>query len=129
MKAMNEELGQIEKNKTWKLVPRPLNKNAIGAKWVFRNKIDEAGKITINKARLVCKGYAQVEGIDYGETFSPVARMESISMILAYVSSKHIKFYQTDVKSAFLNGDLEEEVYMEQQMVFRYKKENNMFTG
>ena len=66
MKAMNEELSQIENNKTWELVPRPLNKNVIGAKWVFRNKMDEAGKITRNKARLVCKGYAQVEGIDFG---------------------------------------------------------------
>jgi hypothetical protein len=113
MKAMNEELSQIEKNKTWELVPRPLNKNVIGAKWVFRNKMDEAGKITRKKARLVCKGYAQVEGIDFGETFAPVARMESIRLILDYVSSKHIKVYQMDVKSTFLNGDLEEEVYME----------------
>ena len=73
----------------------------------------EASKITRNKARLVCKGYAQVHRIDFGETFSPVARMESIRLILAYVSSKHIEFYQMDEKSTFLNGDLEEEVYME----------------
>jgi hypothetical protein len=118
MKAMNEELSQIENNKTWELVPRPLNKNVMGAKWVFRNKMDEAGKITRNKARLVCKGYAQVEGIDFGETFSLVARMESITLILAYANSKHIKVYQMDVKSAFLNGDLEEEVYMEQPYGF-----------
>jgi hypothetical protein len=114
MKAMNEELSQIEKNKTWELVPRPLNKNVIWAKWVFRNKMDEASKITRNKARLVCKGYAKVEGIDYGETFAPISRMESIRLILTYASSKHIKVYQMDVKSTFLNGDLEEEVYMEQ---------------
>jgi hypothetical protein len=98
----------------------------------FRNKMDEAGKITRNKARLVCKGYAQVEGIDFGKTFSPVARMESVRLILAYASSKHIKFYQMDVKSTFLNGDLEEKVYMEQpygfqvqeveQYVYRLKK-------
>jgi hypothetical protein len=113
MKGMNEEHSQIEKNKTWELVPRPLNKNVIEAKWVFRNKMDEAGKITRNKARLVCKGYAQVKGIDFGETFSPVARRESIRLILGYASSKHIKVYQIDVNSAFLNGDLEEEVYME----------------
>ena len=96
------------------LVPRPLNKNVIGAKWFFRNKLDEAGNIIRNKARLVCKGYAQVEGIDYGETYGPIARMESIRLILAYASSKNIKVYQMDVKSAFLNGELEEEVYMEQ---------------
>jgi hypothetical protein len=64
MKEMKEEISQIEKNKTWELVPRPLNKNVIGAKWVFRNNMDEVGKGTRNKARLVCKGYAQVEGID-----------------------------------------------------------------
>ena len=80
MKEMKEEISQIEKNKTWELVPRPLNKNVIGAKWVFRNKLDEAGNITRNKAKLVCKGYAQVEGVDYGETYVPVARMESISV-------------------------------------------------
>jgi hypothetical protein len=131
MKEMNEELSQIEKNKTWELVPRPLNKNVIGAKWFFKNKMDE-GKITRNKAILVCKGYAQVEGIDFGETFAPDARMESIRLILAYASSKYIKVYQMDVKSTFLNGDLEEEVYMEQpdglqvqveeQYVYRLKK-------
>jgi hypothetical protein len=110
---MKEEISQIEKNKTWELVPRPLNNNVIGAKWVFRNKTDEARQVTRNKARLVCKGYTQVEGIDYGETFSPVARMESIRMVLAYPNSKNIKFYQMDVKYIFLNGDLEEEVYME----------------
>jgi hypothetical protein len=125
MKAMNEELSQIEKNKTWELVPRPLNKNVIGAKWVFRNKMDEAGKITRNKARLVCKGYAQVEGIYFGETFSPVARMESIRLILACASSKHIKVYQMDVKSTFLNGDLEEEVYMEQPDGFQVQEEEH----
>ena len=72
---MKEELSQIEKNETWELVPRPINKNVIGAKWVFRNKLDEAGKVTQNKTRLVCECYAQVEGIDYGETYAHVARI------------------------------------------------------
>ena len=108
MKAMKEEISQIEKNKTWELVPRRLNKNVIGAKWVFRNKLDEAGNITRNKARLVCREYAQEEVIDYGETYALVARMESIRLILAYSSSKHINVYQMDVKYAFLNGELEE---------------------
>ena len=129
MKAMNEELSQIEKNKTWELVPRPLNKNVIGDKWVFRNKMNEAGKITRNKARLVCKGYAQVEGIYFGETFALVARMESIRLILAYASSKHIKVYQMDVKSAFLNGDLEEEVYMEQLDGFQVQEAEKYVYG
>ena len=81
--------------------------------------MDEEGNITRNKSRLVCKGYAQVEGIDYGETYAPIARMEPIRLILAYVRSKNIKVYQMDVKYAFLNGELEEEVYMEQPNGFR----------
>jgi len=89
-------------------VPRPKNKNVIGSKWVFRNKINESGEVTRNKARLVCKDYAQVEGIDYGETFAPVAKMESIRLLLSYACSKNIKVYQMDIKSAFLNGELEE---------------------
>ena len=85
----------------------------IGTKWVFRNKLDENGEITRNKARLVCKGYAQEEGIDYGEKISPVARMEGVRNLLAYVAYKGFKVYQMDVKSIFLNGILEEEVYIE----------------
>ena len=113
-KAMVEEIEQIEKNKTWSLVPRLDDKNVIGTKWVFRNKLDENGEITRKKDRLVCKGYAQEEGIDYEETFSPVARMEGVRTLLAYVAYKGFKVYQMDVKSIFLNGILEEEVYIEQ---------------
>ena len=115
---MKEELSQIEKNETWELVPRPINKNVIGAKWVFKNKLDEAGKVTRNKVRLVCEGYAQVDGIYY----ALVARMEAIKLILAYACSKQIKVYQMDVKLAFLNGELEEYVYMEQPEGFKLSK-------
>ena len=101
---MNEELDQIEKNDTWEFVPRPRYKNVIGTKWVFRNKLNEDGQITRNKARLVCKGYAQIEGIDFEETFSPVARMEAICLILFYEFFKNVKLYHMDVKSIFLNG-------------------------
>jgi hypothetical protein len=111
---MDEELDQIEKNNTWELVPRPKNKNVIGTKWVFRNKLNEYGQVTRNKTRLVCKGYAQIEIIDFEETFAPVARMEAICLLLAYACSKNVNVYQKDVKSAFLNGELEEEVYIEQ---------------
>ena len=111
---MNEELDQTEKNNTWELVPQPKDKNVIGTKWVFRNKLNEDGQVTRNKARLVFKGYAQVEGIDFNETFAPVARMEAIWMCLAYACSRKIKVYQMDVKSTFLNGESEEEVYIEQ---------------
>jgi hypothetical protein len=112
-KAMDEELDQIEKNDTWELVPRPKDKNVIDTKWVYMNKLNEYGQVTRNKARLVCKGYAQVEGIDFEETFSPVARMEAIRLLLAYACSINIEVYQMDVKSYFLNGEPEEEVYIE----------------
>ena len=108
---MNEELEQIEKNNTWELVPRPNDKNVIGTKWIFKNKLNENGDVIRNKAILVYKGYAQQEGIDFEETFSPVARLEAIRMFLALSSFQKFKVYQMDVKSAFLNGDLEEEVY------------------
>ena len=80
---------------------------------MFRNKLDENGEITRNKARLVCKGYAREEGIDYGETFSPIARLEGVRILLAYAAYKGFKVYQMDVTSALLNGILEEEVYIE----------------
>ena len=112
-KATKEEIDQIKKNKTWSLVPRPVDKNVIGTKWVFKNKLDENGEITRNKARLVCKGYAQEEGLDYGETFTPIARMEGVRTLLVYAAYKSLKVYQMDVKSSFLNGILEEEVCIE----------------
>jgi hypothetical protein len=114
LKSMNEELDQIEKNNTWELVPRLVDKNVIGSKWVFKNKMNEQGQILKIKARLVCKGCAQVEGQYFDETFAPMARLEAIRMFLAYACHKNFKLYQMDVKSAFLNGDLEEEVYIEQ---------------
>jgi hypothetical protein len=79
----------------------------IDTKWVFRNKLNEDGQVTRNKSRLVCKGYAQIEGIDFEETFSLVSIMESIWLLLAYACSKNVKVYQMDIKSAFLNGEHE----------------------
>jgi hypothetical protein len=114
VKAMNDELDQIEKNNTWEMVHRPEGKNIIGSKWIFKNKLNEQGQVVRNKARLVCKGYAQIEGLDFDETFAPVARLEAIRIFLAYACHKRFKVYQMDVKSVFLNGDLNEEVYMEQ---------------
>ena len=127
IKAMEEELIQIEKNDTQELVPRPKDKNVIGTKWVFKNKLDENGQVTRNKARIVCKGYAQIEGIDFEETFAPMARMEAIKTILAYACSKQIKVYQMDVKSTFLNGKLEEEVYIEQPEGFLLSEHGYFF--
>ncbi|XP_058732808.1 uncharacterized mitochondrial protein AtMg00820-like [Vicia villosa] len=102
--AMQEELNQFERNDVWELVPNPGNKRIIGTKWVFKNKMDENGIITRNKARLVAQGYNQEEGIDFEETFAPVARLEAIRLLLAYACSLDFELFQMDVKSAFLNG-------------------------
>ncbi|KAK6158950.1 hypothetical protein DH2020_006264 [Rehmannia glutinosa] len=118
---MKEELNQFERNKVWELVQRSTHQNVIGTKWVFRNKMNEEGSIVRNKARLVAKGYCQEEGIDFDETFAPVARLEAIRMFLAYAAHKNFTVYQMDVKSAFLNGLLEEEVYVEQHPGFEQK--------
>jgi hypothetical protein len=111
---MNEELDEIDKNDTWELVPIPNNKNVIRTKWISRNKLNEYGQVIRNKSRLVCKVYAQIEGIDFEETFSPVSRIEAIRFLLSYACSKNVKVYQMDANSSFLNGELEEEVYIEQ---------------
>ena len=81
--AMHEELAQFERNRVWKLVPRPYHTNVIGTKWIFKNKTDEFGQVIWNKARLVAQGYTQVNGIDFDETFAPVTRLESIRLLLA----------------------------------------------
>jgi hypothetical protein len=104
------------------LVPRTKDKNLIDTKWVYRNKLNEYGQVTRNTTRLVCKGYAQVEGIDFEETFASIARMEAIRLLLDYAWSKNIKVYHMDVKSTFLNGELDEEVYIEQLEGFQLSK-------
>ena len=90
----------------------------IGTKWIFKNKLDEHGTVIRNKSRLVAQGYTQVEGINFDETFAPVARLESIRILLAIASHLNFKLYQMDIKSAFLNGILQEEVYVEQPKGF-----------
>jgi hypothetical protein len=110
--AMDEELNNFKRNEVWELVPRP-KQNMIITKWVFRNKQDEFGVITKNNARLVGKGYTQVEGLDFGETYAPIARLESIRILLAYATHHDFKLHQMDEKSALLNGPLQEEVYVD----------------
>ncbi|GKB35918.1 retrovirus-related pol polyprotein from transposon TNT 1-94 [Tanacetum coccineum] len=112
--SMQEELSQFIANDFWELVPQPKNMTIIGTKWVFRNKLDENGIVSRNKARLVAQGYNQQEGIDYDETYAPVARLESIRILLAYACALDFKLFQMDVKSAFLNGFINEEVYVAQ---------------
>ncbi|GKE42771.1 retrovirus-related pol polyprotein from transposon TNT 1-94, partial [Tanacetum coccineum] len=110
------------RNKVWILVPLPNGKIDIGSKWVYRNKKDEHDTTTKNKARLVAQGYSQEEGIDYDETFAPVARMEAIGIFFSFATYMSFKVYQMDVKSAFLNGKLKEEVYVKQPPGFESSK-------
>nr|GEU49592.1 putative ribonuclease H-like domain-containing protein [Tanacetum cinerariifolium] len=112
IEAMQEELLQFKMHKVWILVDLPHRKRAIGTKWVFRNKKYERGTVVRNKVRLVAQGHVQEEGIDYEEVFAPVARIESIKLFLAYASFMGFMVYQMDVKSAFLYGTIEEEVYV-----------------
>ncbi|GJW81778.1 putative ribonuclease H-like domain-containing protein [Tanacetum coccineum] len=112
IEAMQEELLQFKLQEVWTLVDLPNGKRVIGSKWVFKNKKDERGIMIRNKARLVAQGYTQEERIDYDEVFAPVARIEAIRLFLAYASFKDFVVYQMDVKSAFLYGKIEEEVYV-----------------
>jgi hypothetical protein len=116
--AIQEELNNFKRNEVWSLVKRP-KQNIVGTKWVFLNKQDEHGVVTKNKARLVAKGYSQVEDLDFDETFAHVARLQSIRMLLAYATHHGFKLYQMDVKNAFLNGPIKEEVYVEQPPGFK----------
>jgi hypothetical protein len=115
---MLEELINFKRNEVWSLVPCP-KQNIVGTKWVFCNKQDEYGVVTRNKARLVAKGYAQVIGLYFEENFAPLARLESIRILLAYVAHHSFKLYQMDMKSPFLNGPIKEEVYVEQPLASR----------
>jgi hypothetical protein len=112
------------RNEVWHLVPHP-NQNVVGTKWVFRNKQDEHGVVTRNKTLLVAKGYSQVEGLDFDETYAPVARLESIRILLAYATYHGFKLYQMDVKSALFNGPIKEDVYVEQPPDFDDSKYPN----
>ncbi|KAG7599301.1 Integrase catalytic core [Arabidopsis suecica] len=114
IEAMREELRMIEKNKTWQVVARPKDKNVISVKWIFRLKTDASGEAIKHKARLVARGFTQEYGVDYLETFAPVSRYDTIRIVMAIAVQQGWKLFQMDVKSAFLNGDLEEEVYIEQ---------------
>ena len=113
-RAMDEELGAIQDNKTWKLVNLPNGHKAIGLKWVYKIKKDAEGNLVKHKARLVAKGYVQEQGVDFEEVFAPVARMESVRLLIALAAKESWRLHHMDVKSAFLNGELEEEVYVKQ---------------
>jgi len=96
--AMHEELNNFKRNQVWELVERPSDHNVIGTRWVFRNKQDQDGLVVRNKARLVAQGYSQVEGLDFGEIYAPVARLEATRILLACACAYNINLYQMDVK-------------------------------
>ncbi|GJZ59379.1 retrovirus-related pol polyprotein from transposon TNT 1-94 [Tanacetum coccineum] len=115
---MQEELNEFERLKVWELVPRPDKVMVITLKWIYKLKLDELGGILKNKARLVARGYRQEKGIDFEESFALVARIETIRIFPAFVGHKNMIVYQIDVKMAFLNGILREEVYTASWMDF-----------
>jgi Reverse transcriptase (RNA-dependent DNA polymerase) len=124
--AANAEMQSIRDNQTWTLAPLPVGRTAIGCKWVFKVKLKSDGTVDRYKARLVAKGYSQQEGIDFSETFAPVARFSSIRILLALGAHYDWEIHQMDVKTAFLNGELEEEIYMEQPEGFIEKGKENL---
>ncbi|GJU57057.1 retrovirus-related pol polyprotein from transposon TNT 1-94 [Tanacetum coccineum] len=112
--AMQEEIHEFDWLQVWELVPKPDCVMVIALKWIYKVKLNEYGDVLKNKARLVAKGYRQEEGIDFEESFAPVARIEAIRIFIANAASKNMIIYQMDVKTAFLNGELKEEVYVSQ---------------
>ncbi|KAI3501210.1 hypothetical protein L1887_29073 [Cichorium endivia] len=118
VEAMKAEISSIEKNHTWELVDPPAGIRPIGVKWVYKTKINELGNVDKYKARLVVKGYAQREGVDYNEVFAPVARWDTIRTLISVAAQRNWLVYQLDVKSAFLNGELKEVVHVTQPQGF-----------
>jgi hypothetical protein len=112
--AMVDEMAALHSNGTWDLVPLPDGKTIVGYRWVYSVKVGPNGKIDRLKARLVAKGYTQIFGLDYGDTFSPVAKIASVRLFLAIAAIHQWPLHQLDIKNAFLHGELQEEVYMAQ---------------
>jgi len=121
--AIDNEIKSIEKNQTWTFTELPVGAKRIGVKWVYKTKNNEHGKIDKYKVRLVAKGYSQKHGVNYTEVFAPVARMDTVRMIIALAAHKNWRIFQLDVKSAFLHGQLSEDVYVEHPR--GYEKENS----
>ncbi|RDY12354.1 hypothetical protein CR513_02868, partial [Mucuna pruriens] len=125
LKVMKEEINSIEKNQTWELVDPPSNKKPIALKWVYKVKVNPRGEVVKNKAKFVAKGFLQKAGIDYGEFYAPVARIETIMLVVAIAINAGWSMHKLDVKSTFLNGPLEEEAYVNQQLGFVVKGKEN----
>jgi hypothetical protein len=116
--AMQEEYGSFMANGTWELIPLPKVRKSVGCKWVFHTKRDASGHIVRHKARLVAKGYSQVEGVDFNETFARVAKFTTISCMFTIGAAMDLEIHQMDVKTTFLNGELEEDIFMDQSQGF-----------
>src|SRR4051794_21871110 len=116
--AMNSEMESMKENQVWTLVDLPDSRKAVECKWIFKKKTDADGNVTVHKARLVAKGFRQIQGVDYDETFSPVAMLKSVRVLLAIAAYFDYEIWQMDVKTAFLNGNIEEELYMVQPQGF-----------
>jgi transposase InsO family protein len=116
--AMQEEYASLMANGTWELAPLPKDRKSVGCKWVFRTKMDAQGNVVRYKARLVARGFSQVEGVDFHDTFAPVAKFTTIRCMLAIGAAMDLEIHQMDVKTAFLNGELEEDIYMDQPLGF-----------
>ena len=112
--TMKEEYHSLQKNETWELVNLPLGRKLVKWKWVFKTKFVADGSPMKNKEMLVSKGFSQDQGIEYNETFAPVEKMDSIRLVLSIAASKQWEVHHMDVKSAFLHGDIKEEIYMQQ---------------
>ena len=126
MDGMKDEMKSMDQNKVWDLVELPKGYKKVGSKRVFKTKRESKGNITRFKARLVAKGFTQKEGIDYQETFSPVSKKDPLRIILALVAHYDLELHQMDVKIAFLNGSLEEDVYMDQPEGFSIKGKEHL---
>lgn len=119
---MNEEIKSIMKNETWVLTPLPEGAKCIGVKWIYKTKFNELGEINKYKARLVAKGYSQKHEIDYTEVYAPISRMDTIRTIINMAAREAWNIYQLDVKSTFLHGVLEEDVYVQQREDMKSKE-------
>ena len=124
LQAMHDEYNALLRNKTWTLTSLPPGAKPVGCKWLFKNKYNVDGSLQRHKARLVAQGFTQIAGYDYNETYSPVVKPSTIRVVLLYVVTSAWPTHQIDVNNAFLNGDLQEDVYMKQPPGFEFASPN-----
>ena len=126
LNATEKEIGSLHDNNVWELVELPADRKEVGSKWVFKVKMNSNGSIERYKACLLAQGYSEQEGLDYDETFSPVMRFESVRSVIALAAMNNLRLHQMDITTAFLHGDLKEEVYMKQLEGFVAQGQENL---